>query len=110
MKRLFILTPVFCAIGIAHAQYFDGTHPGVPLLGKNGPLDGGAITNVATTNLVGSLPSQTNSVAFTNDTTWFESKGAYTGITNSAANVTGVVFTRTNGAFVTNNIVNGVIK
>jgi hypothetical protein len=83
MKRLFILSFSICAIGIAHAQYFSGNQPGVPLLGKASPIDGGALTNLNATNLVGTIPSanlsglaNTNQVVFTNDTTWFQPKKA----------------------------------
>ena len=113
MKKLLVTTLLFVGLQLSHAQYFDGSHPGVPLLGKNGPLDGGSITNVATTNLVGTLGSaltETNNgnIVFTNNSTYFDPKGAAAAITNGAP--TSVV-TNGLGSAVTNRTfyVNGIM-
>ena len=57
MKRTLVLAVTLLSIGIAQAQYFDGTHPGLPLLGRNSSLDGGSLTNLNATNLVGTIPA-----------------------------------------------------
>ena len=65
-KTILALTFIlFLAIVAARAQFFDNSHPGYPLLGKNSPLDGGALTNLqgngaAFTNLTGNAANLTN--------------------------------------------------
>jgi len=88
MKRLFILTFAFCAIGIAHAQYFSGNQPGLPLLGKASPIDGGALTNLNAGSMNGNFTAPvivTNAgVATTitsNSVTTTTFNGAGTGLT-----------------------------
>ena len=62
-------------------------------------------------NVTGAIQTQLNAKAGTNDTTWFERKGTYTGITNGAvAIITAIVFTDTAGVTHTNHITNGIIQ
>ena len=46
MKNLFLFLAALFACSVCQAQYFDGNHPGVILLGRCGPLDGYGLTNL----------------------------------------------------------------
>ena len=72
----------------------------------------GVINGGTGTNTLAGITTLGLSAGFTgtNDTTWFDPKGSALALTNGGANITGVVFTRTNGLLYTNNIVNGVIR
>ena len=94
--------------GVATLAQLQALVTNAPTSGITLIANGGTSTNT----LAGITTLSLNAgMTGTNDTTWFDAKGAAKALTNGAANVgVYVVFTGTNGVLFTNRIINGVIQ